>query len=234
MQRETKAATQTEVKVSLLSALLTAVFAAVSFVLGAVTPARAGPLAQPADIVPFPYTNAATFIPSDYIWLVPGFLLALIFVVLMVCIHRYASEERKIFSQIGLSFSLVYAVAITTDYFIQLFVIQPSILNGETAGLSLFTLYNPHGIFLALESLGYLMMSVALLFAAAVFAKGKLERIIRWLFVTSFVLAVGSLAFFSLLRYDIIAFEVTILSINWIVLIISGILLSIVFNRARR
>ena len=199
MQRETKAATQTEVKVSLLSALLTAVFAAVSCVLGAVTPARAR-LAQPADIVPFPYTNAATFIPSDYIWLVPGFLLALIFVVLMVCIHRYASEERKIFSQIGLSFSLVYAVAITTDYFIQLFVIQPSILNGETAGLSLFTLYNPHGIFLALESLGYLMMSVALLFAAAVFAKGKLERIIRWLFVTSFVLAVGSSCLFFTIK----------------------------------
>jgi hypothetical protein len=59
--------------------------------------------------------------------------------------------------------------------------------------------YNPHGIFISLEGLGYLMMSVALLFAAAVFAGGRLERATRWLFVTSFVLAVGSLAGLSLL-----------------------------------
>ena len=93
-------------------------------------------------------------------------------------------------------------------------------------------MYSPHGIFIAIESLGYLMLSVSLLFAAAVFAKGKVERAIRWVFVTSFVLAIGSLAFFSLLGYDIIAFEVTILTINWIVLIVSGALLSIIFERA--
>jgi hypothetical protein len=58
------------------------------------------------------------------------------------------------------------------------------------------------------------------------------ERAIRWLFVASFVLAIGSLAFFSLSGYDIIAFEVTILTINWIVLIVSGALLSIIFKRA--
>ena len=76
------------------------------------------------------------------------------------------------------------------------------------------------------------MMSVALLFTAAVFAKGRLEHAIRWLFVTSFVLAIGSLTVLSLLGYDIIAFEVTILSINWIILIASGALISIVFKRA--
>ena len=37
---------------------------------------------------------------------------------------------------------------------------------------------------------------------------------------------------FSLIGYDIIAFEVTILTINWIVLIVSGALLSIIFKRA--
>jgi len=214
------------------AALLTSIIAAASLVIGFATPARAGPLAQPGSIIPYPYTNAASFIPADYIWLYPGFLLALTFVVLMTCIHRQASEDKKIFSQVGLSFALIYAVAITTDYFIQLAVVQPSILSGETSGLYLFTMYNPHGIFLAVESLGYLMMSVALLFAAAVFAKGRVERAIRCLFVTSFVLAIGSLTVFSLSGYDIIAFEVTILTINWIVLIVSGALLSIIFKRA--
>jgi hypothetical protein len=76
------------------------------------------------------------------------------------------------------------------------------------------------------------MMSVALLFAAAVFTGGRLERAIRWLFIASFVLAIGSYVGLSLLRYDIVAFEVTILTINWVVLIVSGALLSALFKRA--
>jgi hypothetical protein len=107
-------------------------------------------------------------------------------------------------------------------------------LSGETEGLSLFTEYNPHGIFIGLEGLGYLMMNVAFLFTAAVFAGGRLERAIRWLFVTSFVLAIGSFAGLSLLRYDIAIFEVTIIALNCAVLIVSGALLSVLFKRAAR
>jgi len=214
------------------SSVLTAIIAAVFFIAGILTPARSGPFAPATNSITYPYTNVAAFIPNDYLWLYPGILLALIFVVLMVCIHYYASNDKKIFSQIGLSFALVYATVVLIDYFIQFTMVIPSILSGETAGLSLFTQYNPHGIFIALEGLGYFMMSVAFLFAAAVFAGGRLERAIRWLFVASFILAIVSFTVFSLLRYDIVAFEVTILTINWTVLIVSGILLSVLFRRA--
>jgi len=219
------------------SAILTAVMAAVFFAVGFVSPVR---------YISYPYVDVASstcgglqlvsceFISMDYIWLYPAFLLAPIFVVLMACIHYYAPVDRKIFSQIGLSFALVYAAVITTDYFIQWTVVQPSLLSGETEGLSLFTQYDPHGIFIALEGLGYLMMSVALLFAAAVFTGGRLERAVRWLFVMSFILAIGSFAGLSLLRYDIVTFEVTIIMINCTVLIVSGALLSILFKRAGR
>jgi len=84
----------------------------------------------------------------------------------MACIHYYAADDKKLFSQIGLSFAVVYAAVITTDYFIQWTVVEPSILSGETAGLALFTQYNPHGLVVALEGLGYLMMNGAFLFAA--------------------------------------------------------------------
>lgn len=214
------------------SSILTAIIAAVFFIAGILTPARWGPFAPAANTIPYPYTNVAAFIPNDYLWLYPGILLALIFVVLMVCIHYYAPNDKKIFSQIALSFASFYATVIIIDYFIQFTIVIPSILSGETAGLSLFTQYNPHGIFIAFEGLGYFMMSVAFLFAAAVFAGGRLERAIRWLFVASFILAIVSFTVLSLLRYDIVAFEVTILTINWTVLIISGILLSVLFRRA--
>jgi hypothetical protein len=74
------------------------------------------------------------------------------------------------------------------------------------------------------------MTSVA--FAAPVFAGGRLEHAIRWLFTASSVLAVVFLVGLSLLGYDLVAFEVTILTINWTVLIISGAMLSVLFKRA--
>jgi len=94
--------------------------------------------------------------------------------------------------------------------------------------------YNPHSVFLALEELGYLVMSLSFLFMAPVFVNnGGLESAIRWIFVIAFILTIVSLVVisinFGLDRQD--RFEVTLLSTDWLVLIINGVLLSIVFRR---
>lgn len=122
--------------------------------------------------IPSPYVGVARCVPDDYLWLIPGILLAPIFVVLMASIHAWTPEPRRIFSRIALAFTVAYAVVIGVDYFVLFAVVIPSLQSGETEGLSLFTQYNPHGLFIAGEALGYLMMSVALLFAAPVFAGG--------------------------------------------------------------
>ena len=77
----------------------------------------------------------------------------------MASIHAYAPEPRRIFSRIGLAFAIAYAVVVGVDYFVQFTVVIPSLQAGETEGLSLFTQYNPHGLFIAGEALGYLAMS---------------------------------------------------------------------------
>ncbi|MHB8891800.1 MAG: hypothetical protein ACYC65_07120 [Candidatus Limnocylindrales bacterium] len=69
------------------------------------------------------------------------------------------------------------------------------------------------------------------MFAAPVFAGGRIERGIRWLFMGGFVLAVAAFIGFWIVGGDLIAFEVSALSINWIVLIASGVLLSLMFRR---
>ena len=76
------------------------------------------------------------------------------------------------------------------------------------------------------------MLTIALLFAAPVFAGGRVERAIRGLFVLSFVLAVAAFVGLAVLGHDLVAFEVTVLMIIWIVLIASGALLGVVFRRA--
>ena len=218
-------------RLGLWTAILTVAVVAVFAALAVLTPPRAGPFCV-TGCVTYPYVDVAQFIPGDYLWLVPGILLAPTFVVLMACIHAYAAEARKTYSRIGLSFAVVYAVVILVDYFLQLTVVAPSLQAGETDGLSLFTQYDPHGLFIGLEALGYSMLTFALLFAAPVFTGGPVERVTRWLFGLSFVLAVVAFVGLALLGHDLVAFEVTVLLITWMVLIASGALLTVVFRRA--
>ena len=213
------------------SAILTVAVAAVFAAIAIPTPPRSGPFCGNACVA-YPYLDVAQFIPGDYLWLVPGILLAAIFVVLMGSIHAYAAAPKKIYTIIGLSFAVAYGVVILVDYFVQLTVVLPSLQAGQADGLAPFTQYNPHGLFIALESLGYAMLTIALLFAAAAFAGGRAERAIRTLFVSSFVLMVAAFVGLAVARGDLVAFEVTVLMITWIVLIPSGALLGVVFRRA--
>ncbi len=214
-------------------AFLTAVLAGVFAVAGISTPPRSGPFCVDACVA-YPYADVAQYIPGDYLWLLPGILLAPAFVVLMACVHGHAAEPRRIYSRIGLAFALVYAVVILVDYSLQLGVVAPSLRAGETEGLALFTQYDPHGFFIALEALAYSMLMVALLFAAPVFAGRGAERAVRGLFTVGFVLAVAAFVGLALLHGDLVAFEVTVLMIVWIELTASGVLLGVLFRRAGR
>ena len=214
------------VRLGFYAAILTVVVTVIFAVTAVATPARSGPFCASA-CVPAPYTAVAQFIPGDYLWLIPGILLAPILVGLMACIQAYAEGTRRTFSLVALSFAVIYAVVILVNYFVQFTVVVPSLQSGETQDLSLFTQYNPHGFFIALEVLAYLMMSGAFLAAAPVFAGAKIEWTIRWLFVSDFILALAAFIGFWLVAHDLVAVEVTVLMINWVALIVGGTLVAI-------
>jgi phosphatidylserine synthase len=114
---------------------------------------------------------------------------------------------------------------------------EPGLIKGETDGLALFSQYNPHGIFIAFEDLGYLMMSLALLFAAPVFARGeRLERSIQRIFIGSPLVAFAAFIGLYLIYGNELdyRFEVTVITITWFTLIASGVLLGILFRREDR
>lgn len=79
---------------------------------------------------------------------VVGFLLTLSFLVLMACIHSYASDERKVFSLVGLSFAIVYTVLISVNYFIQLTFVRQSSFDVE-----IFAMDNPQSMMWVIEVL---------------------------------------------------------------------------------
>jgi hypothetical protein len=122
-----------------------------------------------------------------------GFLLTPSFLVVMACIHCYASERKKVFSLVGLSFAIIYATLISLNYFIQL-----TFVNQSTFDVSLFSMTNPQSMMWVIEILGYFFMGLATLFAAPVFSSGRIEKIIRWLFIANGILGTGALIGYGL------------------------------------
>jgi len=220
------------------SAILTAAVAAAALGIAITTaPPRSGANCMFETCITYPYTDAAAFVPIDYFWMIPAFLMGPLFVILVVSIRQHTSAIRQGFGQIALSFAVLSAASLTINYYIQLSVVQPSLLKGEVDGLALFSQYNPHGIFIALEDLGYLMMGAAFLFIALLFDHRKrLARAIRTLFIVSSVLAVGSFVLLNLLYgFELeYTYEVLAILINWTTLILSGALLSVFFLQVER
>lgn len=221
-------------QLGLIASILMTILTTLSFVIAVLTPPLSGPYAVGTSFQ-YPFIEAVSRFPRDYYWIYTAMLMIIAFLVTMVCIHDYAARDKKVFSQIGLCFALLAAAILLVDYFLQVSVIQPSLLNGEQDGIAILTQYNPHGIFIALEELGYLLMSLAFFCMVPVFSKpDRVEMAIRWLFKAGLMLSLAGLAVISS-RYGIYReyrFEVLVISLSWTVLIIAGVLLSIVFRRA--
>lgn len=192
--------------------------------------------ALPND-VPYPFASdvIAEQWPGDYLWMYPAMLVMLLFVALLASVHEYAAPRRKIFSLLGVCLATIAAAVLLIDYFIQVTVMQPSLEKGQLDGWAILTQYNPNGVFIALEELGYFLMSLALACVAPVFMQGsKIERTIRWLFVGSFAAVLAALVAVSAARGidrgDL--FEIIVVSIVWLTLIVAGPLVAVVLRRA--
>ena len=192
--------------------------------------------AVPED-VPYPFTSdvIAAQWPGDYVWMFPAMLLLLLFIALVASVHLYAPSPRKIFSLLGLCVASIAAAVLLIDYFIQVTVVPVSLEKGQLDGWAMLTMYNPYGVFIALEELGYLLMSLALALLAPVFiGRNRVERAIRWVFLLNLAAVVSALVAVSLLhgtdrRY---VFELIVISIVWSTLIVAGPLVAAVLRRA--
>lgn len=131
--------------------------------------------------------------PSTWLGIVvlltPSLILGPSFLLVMVALHQWAPQERKVWSHAAVAFATVYCVMIAINYYVQLTWVGPRLARGETAGIEVF-LFTPFDSFLyAVDILGYSFMSLATLFAAGVFRPGGREagaaRVARFLLIAN-------------------------------------------------
>ena len=221
-------------RLGIWAAILTALVAAVSLAMAVTTLPRSGPYCQ-SGCVGYPYTDAAAYVPRDYLWMYPAIVLTLLAMVLVECIHHQMPPSRTLLSRIGVAFTIMGAAILVVDYATQLTFLQPALLLGETEGLSPWTQYNPRGIFIALENVGYVLFNLAFLFIGLAMLRmlTRLWRAAGWVFAGGGALTLAALVLYSVIyrvRLDY-RFEVAAIGVTWLVLIVASVLLSIAFLR---
>jgi hypothetical protein len=121
--------------------------------------------------------------------LVPSLFLGISFVVLMGSVHRQAPRERKIWSQTGLTFAIMYGTLICMNYFVQLTLVAPALYRGNvTDHIKPFLFHVFNSFIYSVDLLGYSFMSLSTLFAAFIFTGAGVERTARWFLVANGVI----------------------------------------------
>jgi len=210
-------------------AVTSAVMATTACASAITTPPRTGPYCRSACLA-YPYAGGVDFVPRDFWWLYPESLVALLAVVLIAGLSRRAGPGAASSGRASTILAAIAAGVLVSDYALQLTVVQPSLLKGEGDGLALLSQYNPHGVFIGLENVGYLLFGLAFLGAgAAMEAASRLLRAARAAFMVG-----GAATIVALVGYAAVygvdfeyRFEVAGIGIDWLVFLVTGILLAL-------
>lgn len=221
------------VKFGFYSSLSLVILTIVTWSFGMIAVPPAGPYC-PGDCMTYPFADILSYYPRDYYWMYFAVVQLFAYVIFMISNHFIISVEKKIFSFVSVAFSLISAIVLLIAYFVQFSVVPLSMMNGETEGIALLTQYNGHGIFIAMEDLGYITMSISFLFLGFAFsAKNSLEKYIRVFLLMAFPLTAISFIYYSI-KFGIdrsYRFEVAAITVNWLVILIAGILIFLLTKR---
>lgn len=91
----------------------------------------------------------------------PSLLLAPSFLALLVCVNALTPDERKIWSQLGVAFACVYVPLCVAAYIVELLVVEPRVMRGNTTETALLTIARGDSVFNAIDGIGYIFMCLS-------------------------------------------------------------------------
>ena len=178
------------------AAVAVAGLAALAFIAGFLTPVPGGGICI-GSCAAYPFDDPALvrdFVPVSFYWMYPAIGMLLAQVVFTASLAVPGRAATRLPAILALALTLMGAGLLLGDYAIQLAVVAPSLLRGEGAAVAGLSLFNPHGVFVALEDVGYWTLGLAFLgVAAALGGATTAECVARYAFLAGGVLAVGAL-----------------------------------------
>lgn len=221
----------TDTKLTYAASLFMTLTAAAALALAmTLAPPRSGPNCLTEECITYPYTDIAAYLSTDYWWMYPAALLPLALVVALVSLRDAVPAGRRSALWLATLSAVAASIVLGVAYAVQLMVVRPSLAKGEAEALVLWSQYNPHGLFIALENVGYFLSCLALLTMAWLFpGAGGRDKALRWWCGTCGAIGVLGLPVLALvLRFDMeYQYEVLSLLAAWIGLLVLGPLLMI-------
>lgn len=215
-------------------ALFTSVATLLAFILAYNTPPLSGPFCRAEKCFQYPYLDIASRFPRDYYWMIPAMVIAIAFLLLMLVLANRVEAKKKLLAQLTVIFASMSSFVFLLTFYTQLSVVQPSLLKNEADGISLLSQFNPHGLFIALEELGFIFMIISFLTAGlAMTVKTRLEKWIKGIFIGAFALTAISFVLISAsmgLGREYY-FEVAAYTLTWATLVVNGFLLFRLFKK---
>jgi hypothetical protein len=213
-------------------AYATAVMTVVTFGVALATPPISGSFCV-ESCIDYPYLDTLERFPRDYLWMPLACVLTLLYLALVSSVHELAPPGRRLASRIALALATFSTTVLVAVYFVQFTVVPASLAHGQTDGIALLTQYNPHGLFIALEEVGYLAMALSFgAVAVAVPGRRPVARALRWVFGATPVAAFAALVWTMATRGTDrgYLFEVIVISITWLALLVGAVLLARLFR----
>ena len=203
------------------------------FIMGIVSLGLAMIAVPPAGLS-YPYLDTLRQYPRDYFWQYSAIIMLILYIVLYSSLSSVIITEKKVIANIGLIFAVMSCLILIALYYIQETVVPISLMKNETDGLSLLTQYNPHGVFIALEEIGYILMLGSIICGYFIFAgNNRIEKAIR---IISAIATTGVVASFIIITYlygldkkD--RFEIAIILFIWIANIVNSFLIHRIFRK---
>ena len=233
---EKKSNDLTPVKIGVISSWSLAVITIITFGLAMIAIPPSGPNCV-SNCMTYPYSGLLDYFPRDYFWMYAACLQLCVFLIFAVSFHHNSPAERKIFSHTSLIFAIMAALTLIADYWVQFAVVPVSVMQGQAEGIGLLTQYNGHGIFIALEELGFSLMVIAFFFLGqSLKSNSRLEKSLKVVLTLPVILCVLAIIAYSV-QYGInrdYRYEVAAISVNWLAAIIAGVLSGVYFQRLKK
>jgi hypothetical protein len=168
-------------------------------------------------------------VPWDQIVAVgASILIAPSFILLLVGLHYFAPEARRIWTHSAIAFGLLYAAFVSLVYVTLLFVVEPHVVNHTESEVAPF-LFAKGSFMQMIDGLGYTYMSLAVGLTAPIFLGPRLGSWLRWIAIFSLPSALGVLA-----AYVFYSFPYSLLGIGSFLVPAYGILVAIYFRNSSR
>lgn len=174
------------------------------------------------------FANSMSLLPVPWDQIVAvgaSILIAPSFVLLMVGLHNFAPEAKRLWTHGAIAFGLLYAAFVSLVYVTMLFVVEPHVVDHTESQVAPF-LFAKGSFTQMVDGLGYTYMSLAVGLTAPIFAGSRLAAWLRWIAILSVPSAIG-----VLISYITYSFPYELLGIGSFLIPIYGILLAIYFRK---